>query len=181
MSRLTQLTAETASEEQRELLEGTLKQLGKIPNLYAAMANGPAALRGYLALRGALVGGSFGNREREQLALFIAQRNNCTYCVSAHTMRGGKVGLTQDELLATRRGTDADPRMDQVLRLTASMMDTGGRVTDEEIEAAHRAGVTDAEISEIVAHIALNVLSNYFNHVAQPDLDFPPVDAEHIG
>ncbi|XIE80710.1 carboxymuconolactone decarboxylase family protein [Streptomyces sp. SBR177] len=103
MPRLPQLTVESANEEQRELLESTLKQLGKLPNLYAALANGPAALRGYLAMRDALVGGSFSARQREQLALYIAQRNDCTYCVSAHTLRGGKVGLSEQELLATRR------------------------------------------------------------------------------
>lgn len=106
MPRLPQLTVETANEEQRELLEGTLKQLGKLPNLYAALANGPAALRGYLAMREALVGGSFSARQREQLALYIAQYNDCTYCVSAHTLRGGKVGLSERELLDTRHGHD---------------------------------------------------------------------------
>ncbi|MFF3843151.1 carboxymuconolactone decarboxylase family protein [Streptomyces sp. NPDC001930] len=178
MPRLPQLTVETADEEQRELLEGTLKQLGKLPNLYAALANGPAALRGYLAMREALVGGSFSARQREQLALFIAQHNDCTYCVSAHTLRGGKVGLSDQELLDTRHGTDAgDPHMDQVLRFAGAVMATGGRVTDASLADARAAGVTDAEIAEIVGHVALNVLSNFFNHVAQPDLDFPLVPA----
>lgn len=177
MSRLPQLTVETANEEQRELLESTLKQLGKVPNLYASMANGPAALRGYLAMREALVGGSFSARQREQLALFVAQRNSCTYCVSAHSMRGGKVGLSEDQLLNTRKGTDTDPHMNQVLRITGEIMSTGGRVTDAVVAEAREAGVTDGEIAEIVGHIALNVLSNYFNHVAEPDLDFPLVDA----
>jgi uncharacterized peroxidase-related enzyme len=177
MPRLPQLTLETANEEQRELLESTLKQLGKLPNLYASMAGGPAALRGYLAMREALVGGSFDARRREQLALYIAQRNGCTYCVSAHSMRGGKAGLTQQELLATRQGTDADPHMNQVLRLTDRIMATGGRVDDSALAEARQAGVSDAEIAEIVGHIALNVLSNYFNHVAEPDLDFPLVEA----
>ncbi|WP_030691359.1 carboxymuconolactone decarboxylase family protein [Streptomyces globisporus] len=179
MPRLPQLTVETANEEQRELLEGTLKQLGKLPNLYASLANGPAALRGYLAMREALVGGGFSARQREQLALYIAQRNDCTYCVSAHTLRGGKVGLSEQELLDTRRGGDAgDPHMDQVLRFTGAVMATGGRVTDEALADARAAGVTDAEIAEIVGHVALNVLSNFFNHVAQPDLDFPLVPAQ---
>jgi uncharacterized peroxidase-related enzyme len=179
MPRLPQLTVETANEEQRELLEGTLKQLGKLPNLYASLANGPAALRGYLAMREALVGGSFSARQREQLALYIAQRNDCTYCVSAHTLRGGKVGLSEQQLLDTRRGGDAgDPHMDQVLRFTGAVMETGGRVTDEALADARAAGVTDAEIAEVVGHVALNVLSNFFNHVAQPDLDFPLVPAQ---
>lgn len=114
---------------------------------------------------------------REQLALFVAQRNGCTYCVSAHSLRGGKAGMTSDELLLTRQGADADPHMNQVLRITGEIMATGGRVTDEAVAEARRAGVGDAELAEIVAHIALNVLSNYFNHLAEPDLDFPLVDA----
>ncbi|MFJ7070399.1 carboxymuconolactone decarboxylase family protein [Streptomyces sp. NPDC101115] len=179
MPRLPQLTVETANEEQRELLEGTLKQLGKLPNLYAALANGPAALRGYLAMRDALVGGSFSARQREQLALYIAQRNDCTYCVSAHTLRGGKVGLSEQDLMATRRGQDAgDPHMDQVLRITGAIMESGGRVDDAALAEARAAGVTDAELAEIVGHVALNVLSNFFNHVAQPELDFPLVPAQ---
>ncbi|MFJ3901610.1 carboxymuconolactone decarboxylase family protein [Streptomyces sp. NPDC090025] len=179
MSRLPQLTVETANEEQRELLEGTLKQLGKLPNLYAALANGPAALRGYLAMREALVGGSFSARQREQLALYIAQRNDCTYCVSAHTMRGGKVGLSEQELLATRQGHDSgDPHMDQVLRITGAIMESGGRISDAALADARTAGVTDGELAEIVGHVALNVLSNFFNHVAQPELDFPLVPAQ---
>ncbi|WP_265868591.1 carboxymuconolactone decarboxylase family protein [Streptomyces sp. SKN60] len=179
MPRLPQLTVESANEEQRELLESTLKQLGKLPNLYAALANGPAALRGYLAMRDALVGGSFSARQREQLALYIAQRNDCTYCVSAHTLRGGKVGLGEQELLATRKGQDAgDPHMDQVLRITGAIMESGGRVSDAALADARAAGVSDAELAEIVGHVALNVLSNFFNHVAQPELDFPLVPAQ---
>lgn len=57
-------------------------------------------------------------------------------------------------------------------------MSTGGRVTDGALSDARAAGVTDAEIAEIVGHVALNVLSNFFNHVAQPDLDFPLVPAQ---
>ena len=181
MPRIPRLTPETADEEQRELIEGTLRQLGKVPNLYATMANGPAALRGYLAMREALAGGTFGTRRREQLALFIAQRNGCGYCVSAHSMRGGRVGLTPDELLATRRGADADEHMHQVLRITAEIMSTGGRVTGTALAEARAAGVTDGELAEVVAHIALNLLSNYFNHLAEPDLDFPAVEPHPIG
>ncbi|MER5639722.1 carboxymuconolactone decarboxylase family protein [Kitasatospora sp. NPDC002227] len=181
MPRLPQLTVETANEEQKELLEGTLKQLGKLPNLYASMANGPAALRGYLAMREALVGGSFSDRQREQLALFIAQKNGCTYCVSAHSLRGARIAkMTEEELLATRKGGDADPHMNAVLQLTDEIMTDGGDIADETLAAARAAGVSDAEIAEIVAHVALNVLSNYFNHVAQPDLDFPLVDAHDL-
>jgi uncharacterized peroxidase-related enzyme len=171
--RMPQLT-----EDPLGLLDQTRRQLGRLPNLYAALANGPAALAGYLALRDHLDRGDLSARIREQLALLAAQDNGCTYCVSAHTLRGRKLGLTEEELLRTREAADdTDPHADAVLRLAREVMRTGGRVEDTALADARQAGVTDAELAEIVAHVALNTLSNYFNHLAQPDLDFPEVTA----
>ncbi|WP_433213397.1 carboxymuconolactone decarboxylase family protein [Microtetraspora malaysiensis] len=170
MSRLPQLT-----EDADGLLEETRRQLGKVPNLYAALANGPAALAGYLAMRDHLTRGVLRARLREKIALLVAQENRCTYCVSAHTMRGKRMGMTDEELALTREAGDADPHDDAVLRLTREIIRTGGRVGDEELARARAENVTDAELAEIVAHVALNTLSNYFNHLAQPDLDFPEV------
>ncbi|MFF3670216.1 carboxymuconolactone decarboxylase family protein [Microtetraspora malaysiensis] len=104
-----------------------------------------------------------------------SQENRCTYCVSAHTMRGKRMGMTDEELALTREAGDADPHDDAVLRLTREIIRTGGRVGDEELARARAENVTDAELAEIVAHVALNTLSNYFNHLAQPDLDFPEI------
>ena len=174
MPRIAQLTNDTADAAQAELLDETKRQLGKIPNLYAALANSPAALRGYLALRDSLVGGALTERQREQLALLVAQENHCDYCVAAHTMRGQRLlGMREEELFDTRRGQDEDPHSDAVLRVARSAVRNGGRVEDTLLTEAREAGVTDAELAEIVAHIALNTLSNYLNHLAQPALDFP--------
>jgi uncharacterized peroxidase-related enzyme len=170
--RLPQLT-----EDQDGLLEETRRQLGRVPNLYAALANGPAALRGYLAMRDALTEGVLGPRLREQMALLIAQENKCTYCVSAHTLRASRVGLSAEELALTRDGHDVDPHSDAVLQMTKDVVHAGGDVSDDNLSKARQAGVTDTELAEIVAHVALNTLSNYFNHLAQPDLDFPEVAA----
>jgi len=160
------------------LLDQTRRQLGRVPNLYSALANGPAALAGYLALHDHLGRGVLSARLREQLALLVAQENHCTYCVSAHTLRGRRLGLTDEELARTRKATDdTDPHADAVLRIAHEVMHTRGRVEDTTLADARQAGVTDAELAEIVAHIALNTLSNYFNHLAQPDLDFPEVPA----
>ncbi|MFF7245423.1 carboxymuconolactone decarboxylase family protein [Embleya sp. NPDC008237] len=160
-----------------ELLARVAKQLGRVPNLYAALASGPAALEGYLAMRDHLTRGVLRPRLREQLALLIAQENECTYCVSAHSLRGGLIGLTEEQLLATRDGHDADPHTDAILGLARAVVRTRGRVSDADRAAARAAGVTDAEQAEIVAHIALNTLSNYYNHLARPELDFPEVRA----
>jgi uncharacterized peroxidase-related enzyme len=168
------ITTETADQAQNELLTETKRQLGRVPNLYATLANSPAALRGYLALRDALTEGVLTTKQREQLALLVAEENGCDYCVAAHTMRGSHLlKMTDDELLQTRQGTDDEAHTDAILRVAGSAVRTRGRIDDHLLDGARRAGVTDAELAEIVAHIALNTLSNYFNHLAQPVLDFP--------
>ncbi|MDI2132844.1 carboxymuconolactone decarboxylase family protein [Yinghuangia seranimata] len=159
------------------LLEATQRQLGRVPNLYATLANGPQALAGYLAMRDALTKGVLRAKVREQLALLIAQENSCTYCVSAHTLRGSKMGFSDEQLVKTREAADDDPHVDAILRLAREVVRTRGRVDDDALAAARAAGVTDAELAEVVAHVALNTLSNYFNHLAEPELDFPEVKA----
>ncbi|MGW5572996.1 carboxymuconolactone decarboxylase family protein [Nocardia thailandica] len=172
MSRLPLLSPETGDAEQAELLAEVRRQLGRVPNLYAAMANSPATLRGYLALRQALTAGKLGARVREQLALLVAAENGCEYCVSAHTLRAEKMGFTPEAIAATRDARAADPHAEAVLRVAREVSRTGGRVSDEQLAAARAAGVSDAELAEIVGHVALNVLSNHFNHLARPELDF---------
>jgi hypothetical protein len=50
-----------------------------------------------------------------------------------------------------------------------------GELSDAEFKAARAAKLTDAEIVEITANVALNILTNYVNHVAQTVVDFPEV------
>lgn len=176
MSRLPLVSTETADAEQADLLTEVQRQLGRVPNLYAAMANSPATLRGYLNMRDALTRGKLSARIREQLALLVASENGCDYCVAAHSMRAGRMGFTEEAIAATRAARADDPHADAVLQVAREVLRSRGRVDDRFIDSARERGVSDAELSEVVGHIALNVLSNYFNHVAQPELDFPPAE-----
>lgn len=174
MPRLPRLTADTARPDQQALLDETRRALGRVPNLYAAMANSPAALRGYLALRDALGDGALAPLDRELLALLVADRNGCDYCLAAHSFRGARLfHLTSEQLQRARRAETDDPHGTAVLRLAASILATGGRIEDADLAHARAAGLTYDEIGEIVGHVALNVFSNYFNHMARPELDFP--------
>ncbi|MFC4127878.1 carboxymuconolactone decarboxylase family protein [Nocardia rhizosphaerae] len=174
MSRLPLVTPEKADADQADLLADVQRQLGRVPNLYAALANSPATLRGYLALHSALAGGTLDARTRERLALLVAADNGCDYCVAAHTFRAGRMGLSEREIADTRLARAEDPRTDAVLRVAHEVLHERGRIDDALLAEVRAHGVTDAELSEVVGHIALNVLSNYFNHVARPELDFPP-------
>jgi uncharacterized peroxidase-related enzyme len=172
-SRIPSVDPAAAQGREKELLEATRAQLGRIPNLYASMARSPAALKGYLAFRGALVEGLLSAQMRERIALLTAQFNDCGYCVAAHCFRGAKAGLSEEDLAATRRALSDDAKTAAALRFTAEMLERRGDVSDETFEAVTAAGWTEVEIGEMTAHVALNVFSNYFNHVARPAVDFP--------
>lgn len=173
MSRMPLLAPDTAPVETRPLLEKTVAQLGRLPNLYAAMANAPAALAGYLAFRGELVKGTLPPALREQIALLVAEENTCVYCVSAHTFRGQKLGLAPDTLIASRRAQSADPQTAAALAFARALLREKGRVSDALLAETRAQGWDDAALGEIAAHVALNVFSNLFNHLAEPALDFP--------
>ena len=173
MTRITSIDSATANGRAKELLDATQAQLGRIPNLYASMAQSPAALDGYLAFRGALGKGVLSLPMRERIALVTAAINDCGYCVSAHTFRGAKVGLSANELAAAQKSQAEDPRSAAALQFVDVLLQRRGLIVDEDFAKVKSHGWSDEEIGEIVAHVALNVFSNYFNHVAAPVLDFP--------
>jgi uncharacterized peroxidase-related enzyme len=174
-TRITAVETQSAPGKSKELLEGVQKKLGMTPNLMRTLAHSPAALEGYLNLNGSLGHGSLPAKVREELALFVGQTNECDYCVAAHSLLGKMAGLQPDQLLSARRGQAVDPQAQAALKLAKVVMDTRGDVSDADLTAAHAAGLDDAQISEVVAHVALNIFTNYFNRLARTEVDFPKV------
>jgi AhpD family alkylhydroperoxidase len=140
------------------------------------MANSPAVLQGYMALSGALAGGVLPVADRERLALATAEYNRCTYCLSAHSYLGKNVAkLDADEIERARHAESSDPHSAALLALSDAIARSRGAVDEVALKTARAAGVTDAEISEVVGNLALNILTNYFNIVADTDADLPVV------
>ena len=159
-----------------ELLAAVQQALGVTPNMTKAMANSPAVLKGYLELSGALAGGALPAPVREQIALHVAELNGCDYCLSAHTYVATHVaGLDEADAAAARDGKASEPKADAALSLAGAVVRTRGAVTDDDLTAARRAGLSDAEIAEVLGHVALNVFTNYFNKAAAVDIDSPVV------
>jgi uncharacterized peroxidase-related enzyme len=144
-----------------------------------AMVNAPAVLDGYLQLNGALAKGTLPVKVREQIALAVSQANGCDYCVAAHALVGRSVGLTVEQIRDSRLGTAVEPRTDALIRFALRVVETRGRVSDEDLADVRRAGYGDGVIAEVVAHVALSAFTNYFNNVAETDLDFPEVEPLH--
>jgi uncharacterized peroxidase-related enzyme len=177
VSRFKAIHPESATGKAKDLLGAVNAQLGLVPNMMRAMANAPAVLEGYLHLSGALDKGKLSARTREQLALAVGQANRCDYCVAAHAAIGATVGLTADQIRDSRLGTAVDSRVDALIRFARKLVDARGRVTDRDLEAVRAAGFDDGAIAEVVAQVALNLFTNYFNHVAGTDIDFPRAPA----
>lgn len=169
-------TLADAPEASRPLLEAVAKQLGSVPNLFRAIAVSPQALEGHLALAGALGKGRLPAATRERIALAVAEVNGCDYCLSAHTYLARNLAKLDDaEITANRSGASNDPKADAAVRFAATVARERGRVTDADFAAVQAAGYTDAQIIEIVQHVALNVWTNFFNNAFQTEIDFPVV------
>jgi uncharacterized peroxidase-related enzyme len=167
---------ETATGKAAELLAQVQKSLGLTPTMTKVMANSPALLQGYLTLSSAVAGGTLRPAVRERLAIATAQLNGCEYCLSAHTYIGANIAkVDADELDSARRAESTDAHVAALLKLSNTIAENAGDVDDVEVKAAREAGVTDEEIGEIVANLALNILTNYFNVLAHVDNDWPVV------
>jgi uncharacterized peroxidase-related enzyme len=160
------------------LLEAVKKQLGVVPNLFRVVSNSPAALEGYLGLSGALAKGTLPAATRERIALAVAEINGCTYCLSAHSYLGKNLAkLDEAEIMANRHGRSNDPKADAAVHFAATVTKARGHVEDADLRAVKMAGYDDAQIVEIVLHVALNTWTNYINEVAQTVVDFPVAKA----
>jgi len=177
MSRIpTPATIDDAPAASRPLLEAVKKQLGVAPNLFRLVANNPAALEGYLGLSGALGKGALPAPTRERIALTVAEINGCSYCLSAHTYLGKNLAKLDDaEITANRSGASNDPKADAAVRFAAKVVRERGHVSEEDVRAVKFAGYDDAQLIEIVLHVALNTWTNYINEVTKTDVDFPVI------
>ena len=175
MSRIEPLTVESASPQAAEILTAIKGKIGMVPNIYASMAHSPAALSAALAFGEAMGKSTLSAGVKEQLALAIAGVNSCDYCASAHTAIGKGAGLSESELATSISGSSSDPKTHAILTLAKSIVTNRGNITDNELSEVRNAGVSEAEIVEVVAAVAINTFTNYFNHIAATEIDFPVV------
>lgn len=176
MTRLTALNPEEATGKTKDLFNAVQSKLGVVPNMMRTMGNSPAVLEGYLNLSGALSHGKLSSKTGELLALAVSEANSCDYCLAAHTFIGEKLMKAAPEVLhAARTGNSADPKTAAILQFAKTLISKNGLVNNQDVDAIKNAGVSDAEITETVAHVALNILTNYFNNTANTEIDFPTV------
>ncbi len=178
MARINPVSAEKTDPKAAQILKGVEKSFGLVPNGMATMANSPAVLGAYLGFGQALGGGSLSGALREQIALTVAGENSCGYCASAHTALGKGQGVADDELARNLHGDSSDAKTQSALAFSSSIVEKRGWVSDDDLKVVRDAGYTEGEIVEIIATVAATTFTNYFNHIAQTEVDFPVVELD---
>ncbi|MDX2131270.1 MAG: carboxymuconolactone decarboxylase family protein [Planctomycetota bacterium] len=176
MARLPIQNPEAATGTNQEIYAHLRKVLGTVPNMTRVMGNSPAVLQAYAQFSGALNGAKLGAGVREQIALLTAEENACGYCLAAHSAIGKMVGLKPEQMDAARHAEATDPKTRGALRFAQAVLATKGGVSDADVQSARSAGLSDAELAEVVGAVALNVFTNYFNRAFSVDIDFPRVE-----
>lgn len=176
MPRIQPVSKDQAPDASKPMIEGVQKKLGKVPNLLGTLAVSPAGLATYLKLGEALSQASLNDKVREQIAVAIAKESGCAYCASAHTAIGKMVGVPADELAKNLEGRASDPKVQGAIDFALAIVEARGWVSDEQFKAAQDAGLSDAELIEVLAITVTNLFTNYANHIFQTVNDFPKVD-----
>ena len=180
MSRIPPVDRNTTNDSIRKNFDAIQKQLGIVPNMMRTMAQSSSVLDAYLGFGAALRSGRLPVSLHEQIALAVAEINSCDYCLSAHTALGRGAGLSNDELTASREARAVDPKAAAALQFARAVVERRGDVRDQDLAVVRTAGYTDGDIAEIIAHVALNVFTNYFNRAAHTEIDFPLVTAGQL-
>jgi|SRR5258706_4766154 len=177
MPRLATLEKTQGDPKSQEMMK-QLESQKMLLNIFRGMANSPAVLDGYLKFSGALKGGKLDAKTREAIALVVGQTNRCDYCLAAHTMLGKGAGLDEGAVRDARMGRSADKKTNGAVTLAKLLLDKKGNVSQADVSAAKSAGLSDGEVAEVVANVALNIFTNYFNHLNQTEVDLPKVPVD---
>ena len=175
MNRVSLIDRNATTAERKELLDAIHGAFGASPNMFRAVANSPAALKGMWGSFGALGGGVIPAKLAEQIAVAVADRNACEYCLAAHTALGRKAGATAEELVAAQAGESADAKTNAALRFALKLVNERGQLTESDVLALRNADFNDEAMVEIIAHVALNLFTNYVNVALAVPVDFPAI------
>jgi len=121
-----------------------------------------------------------GGKLHNQLKLTTSETNSCNYCTSILSAVAPSAGLSAEDILAGRTGNSEDHRTKAALAFAHNVLESRGKVSDQQMAAVREAGYGDSEIVEIVASVVLGCFTNFLNNVADTELDIPqaePVEA----
>lgn len=160
----------------QELLNNVKDKFGATTNMVRTMANSKAVLKAYLSFEAALANGTLPARLLEQIALTVAEANECRYCLAVHTATGKAAGLSEEAILDSRRAQSPDRKEEAALQAARAMVLERGWGRERDLARLRKVGYSDGDIAEIIANVVLNLFTNYFNNAVGTEIDFPPVE-----
>ena len=173
MKVLKPLTNNQVGEQAQTILSNIKQKVGRVPNLYAAMANSPNLLGGFLAFEATLKQGTFSAKENEAIALAVSQSNQCQYCLSAHSALGKMTGYTVEEIAGIRKGAVADPKLQALITLATELTEKKGKASQEAMETFLSVGYTAQSLAELIGFVAIRSITNYIFSNGDFEIDFP--------
>jgi alkylhydroperoxidase family enzyme len=176
MQRVHSVNPQVAQGRTKELLDTVQQAFGMIPNTAKVMANSPAVLDSFLAFSTAMGKVQIGEKLHNQLKLNTSETNSCDYCTSILCAIAPSAGLSADDILAGRTGKSVDQRTEAALKFAEDVLESRGKVTNQQLAAVRDAGFSDGEIVEIVASVVLGCFTNFLNNVADTELDIPQAE-----
>ena len=173
MKNLEILKKEQVAPETQEIFDNLKKAAGMVPNVYAVAANSHSGLKALLGLGETLKKGNFSGKEEEAIALAVGQTNQCGYCLSAHTALGKMRGFSQEETVDIRTGEIEDIKLKILTDLTKEITATRGFPKQGSIDRFFEVGYSKGALVDLIGFVALNTFTNYLNHIADTEIDFP--------
>ena len=163
-------TPENTTGHTKELLEGIRKDYGFIPSLFAYMAEAPTTVEAYLALNDLVSKTSLSAAQQQVALLAVSVENDCEFCTVAHRAIGKKKGANVQTLTALASHAEVAAVKDRALATFAqAIVKKQGRPGDAEINAFLSEGFTKQQILEVILIVSIKTLSNYINHLTQPE------------
>ena len=178
MSNLIQVpTRDQVDAKAQGIFDNLKKQLGTVPNLYAAIGYSGDALANFLTFSSTAGGNSFTQKEKEAIDLAVSEVNGCTYCLAAHTALGKMAGFTEDETIALRAGTIGDARLKAITALAAGIAKNRGKVKDELVQAFFAEGFDEKALIDLLAAVTAITFTNFAHGLTKVPVDFPKATA----
>jgi len=174
MTDFTLHTQDSAPQDSKPLLDGSLKAFGMIPNLHAVMAESPQHLEAYQKLHELFQQSSLTPVEQTVVWMTINVEHACHYCVPAHTAIAHMQKVDSDIIEALRNAAPiADAKLEALRQFTLKVVRQRGVVSDADVEAFLAAGYTKRHVLDVILGVAQKVMSNYVNHLADTPVDAP--------
>ena len=172
--KLKKIDLESADPHQKLIVEKAINKNGGWPNMYGNMINSTGLLETYLhGYNMFRMESGFSPVEQEVIFLTLSYQNECNYCMAAHSFIADRMSKVPVEVTdAIRAGQPIADNKLQILSLfTKQLFTSRGRPSKEDVANFLAAGYAEKKILEIILAMAVKTLSNYSNHVFDPEVD----------